>query len=210
MFLMPGLVSPELPAGFAVPTAYDDLTAVILALLALASLRYEAAFAVPMLWLFNLVGLLDLIYANIATFKHHVDPVQLGVSYYLAVINVPAMVVVHILIFAYLLRSLPRLLRSPKSLASDEPDANEPLLFGGLSARWRLRIADFSGGDLEVPLVQRRLRNIFPRLVGMFASGFGLNVLGIIRARAEVLYPATLMVRSYFLVCLVVLYRIVA
>jgi hypothetical protein len=53
-----------------------------------------------MLWLFNLVGLLDLIYANIATFKHHVDPVQLGVSYYLAVINVPAMVVVHILIFA--------------------------------------------------------------------------------------------------------------
>jgi hypothetical protein len=39
MFLMPGLVSPELPAGFAVPTAYGDLTAVILALLALASLR---------------------------------------------------------------------------------------------------------------------------------------------------------------------------
>jgi hypothetical protein len=76
MFLMPGLVSPELPAGFAVPTAYDDLTVVILALLALASLRYEAAFAVPMLWLFNLVGLLDLIYANIATFKHHVDPVH--------------------------------------------------------------------------------------------------------------------------------------
>jgi hypothetical protein len=109
MFLMPGLVSPELPAGFAVPTAYGDLTAVILALLALASLRYEADFAVPMLWLFNIVGLLDLIYANIATFKDHVDPVQLGVSYYLAVINVPAMVVVHILIFAYLLRSLPRL-----------------------------------------------------------------------------------------------------
>jgi len=47
MFLMPGLVSPELPAGFAVPTAYDDLTAVILALLALASLRYEAAFETP-------------------------------------------------------------------------------------------------------------------------------------------------------------------
>jgi uncharacterized membrane protein len=45
--------------------------------------------------------------------------------------------------------------------------------------------------------------NIFPRLVGMFASGFGLNVLGIIRARAEVLYPATLMVRSYVLVCIV-------
>jgi len=89
MFLMPGLVAPELPAGFEVPTAYGDLTAVILALLALASLRYDAAFAVPMLWLFNIVGLLDLIYANIATFKEHVDPVQLGTSYYLALINVP-------------------------------------------------------------------------------------------------------------------------
>ena len=51
------------------PTAYGDLTAAILALLELASLRYDAAFAVPMLWLFNIVGLLDLIYANIATFE---------------------------------------------------------------------------------------------------------------------------------------------
>src|SRR5262245_35155463 len=109
-----GLVAPELPAGFAVPTAYGDLTAVILALLALASLRYDAAFAVPMLWLFNIVGLLDLIYANIATFKEHVDPVQLDTSYYLAVINVPALEVVHMLIFAYLLRALPRLAPTSK------------------------------------------------------------------------------------------------
>ena len=105
MFLMPGLVSPELPRAFAAPTAYGDLTAAVLALLALACVRFESAAAVPMLWLFNIVGLLDLVYANISTFKDHVDPVQLGVSYYLAVLNVPAMVVVHVLIFAYLLRA---------------------------------------------------------------------------------------------------------
>ena len=104
MFLMPGLVSPELPSAFAVPTAYGDLTAVFLALLSLACVRTDSAAAVPMVWVFNVVGLLDLIYANISTFKDHVDPVYLGASYYLAVINVPAMVVVHILIFAYLLR----------------------------------------------------------------------------------------------------------
>lgn len=57
-----------------------------------------------MILLFNTVGLLDLIYANISTFKDHVDPAQLGASYYLAVLNVPAMVVVHVMIFAYLLR----------------------------------------------------------------------------------------------------------
>jgi hypothetical protein len=104
MFLTPGLVSPQLPGAFAVPVAYGDLTAAVLALLALACVRYENAAAVPMVWLFNIVGLLDLIYANISTFKDHVDPTYLGVSYYLAVLNVPAMVVVHVIIFAYLLR----------------------------------------------------------------------------------------------------------
>jgi hypothetical protein len=94
MFLMPGLVSPELPKAFAVPTAYGDLTAALLALLALACVRAESAAAVPTVWLFNIVGLQDLIYANISTFKDHVDPVYLGVSYYLAALNVPAMVVV--------------------------------------------------------------------------------------------------------------------
>jgi len=104
MLLMTGLVSPDLPGAFAVPTAYGDLIAVILALLALACVRFESALAVPMVWLFNVVGLLDLIYANISTFKDHVDPAQLGAAYYLAVLNVPAMMVVHVLIFAYLLR----------------------------------------------------------------------------------------------------------
>lgn len=107
MFLMPGLVSRELPRAFAVPTAYGDLTAAVLALLAIFFLRIENALAVPMAWLFNVVGLLDLVYANISTFRDHVDPTYLGVSYYLAVLNVPAMVVVHVMIFAYLLRRRP-------------------------------------------------------------------------------------------------------
>jgi hypothetical protein len=104
MFLMTGLVSSELPAAFAMPTAYGDLAATVLALLALASVRAENAAGLPMVWLFNIAGILDLIYANISTFKDQVDPTYLGVSYYLVVLNVPAMVVVHVLIFAYLLR----------------------------------------------------------------------------------------------------------
>ena len=104
MFLMPGLVSPDLPAAFAVPTAYGDLTAALLALAALAPLRYENVLALPMVWLFNIVGILDLLYANVSSIKDQVDPTLLGVSYYLAVINVPAVVVVHVMIFAYLLK----------------------------------------------------------------------------------------------------------
>src|SRR5215467_13767069 len=104
MFLMPGLVSRDLPTAFAVPVAYGDVTAVVLALLALTALRYELAVASLTIWLFNLEGTADLIYANAATFTAHVDPTSLGVSYYLAVINVPAMLVVHAVIFIYLLR----------------------------------------------------------------------------------------------------------
>ena len=48
--------------------------------------------------------------------------------------------------------------------------------------------------------------DVFPRLGGMLMSGLGMTVAGIIRARAEVLYPATLLVRSYFCACLIALY----
>jgi hypothetical protein len=111
MFLMPGLVSPDLPSAFAVPTAYGDLTAVILALIALACVRAETSLALPMVWLFNIEGTLDLVYANISTLRDHVDPTLLGASYYLAAINVPAELIVHVTIFAYLLR-WPRCMRS--------------------------------------------------------------------------------------------------
>ncbi|HLY55145.1 MAG TPA: hypothetical protein VKS60_06290 [Stellaceae bacterium] len=104
MFLMPGLVAPSLPAAFAVPVAYGDVASAVLALIALGLLRARLAAAITAVWLFNIVGLCDLAYANISTFKDGVDPVQLGTAYYLAVINVPAMIVVHFIIFAYLLR----------------------------------------------------------------------------------------------------------
>src|SRR5262245_14443459 len=60
-FLVPGVVGPELPAAFARPAAYGDLTAAILAWIALAALRTPVGAA--MVWLFNLWGTADLLYA---------------------------------------------------------------------------------------------------------------------------------------------------
>ena len=116
MFLIPGIVSTTLPEAFARPTAYGDLAAAVLALAALAALRYGLALALPAVWLFNIEGTLDLIYANLSTFKDHVDPASLGAASYLAVVNVPAMIVVHILIFRYLLMA--RSLRTGPESAS--------------------------------------------------------------------------------------------
>ena len=48
--------------------------------------------------------------------------------------------------------------------------------------------------------------DIFPRIAGMLMSGLGLSVFGIIRVGVPELYPVTLLIRVYFLVCLAVFY----
>ena len=64
----------------------------------------------------------------------------------------------------------------------------------------------FPTETLRILLSNSDYGEIFPRLAGMLMSGLGLTILGIILARVEVLYPATLMVRSYFVVCLLFLF----
>ena len=48
--------------------------------------------------------------------------------------------------------------------------------------------------------------DIFPRVAGMLMSGLGLSVFGMIRARSSELYPATLLMRVYFIACIVAFY----
>lgn len=45
--------------------------------------------------------------------------------------------------------------------------------------------------------------DIFPRVAGMLMSGLGLSIFGMIRARSYQQYPATLLMRLYFIVCIV-------
>ena len=49
--------------------------------------------------------------------------------------------------------------------------------------------------------------NVFPRVAGMLMSGLGFSVFGIIRVGVPELYPATIFVRIYFLICLAAFYR---
>ena len=41
--------------------------------------------------------------------------------------------------------------------------------------------------------------DVFPRVSGMLMSGLGLSIFGMIRARSDTLYPATLLIRAYFI-----------
>src|SRR5499427_6667301 len=60
--LLPGFVGPNLPQGFSRPVAYGDLATALLAVLVLLTVRLRVRVVFwPLVWLFNLVGLADLI-----------------------------------------------------------------------------------------------------------------------------------------------------
>ncbi len=60
-FVVPGVVSPDLPAAFAQPVAFGDFITAILALLALATLGTRTGTALT--WVFNIFGTADLLFA---------------------------------------------------------------------------------------------------------------------------------------------------
>src|SRR5579864_9476739 len=60
-FVVPGVVSPELPSTFAQPVAYGDLITAILALLALSTLGTPTGTVLT--WVFNAFGTADLLFA---------------------------------------------------------------------------------------------------------------------------------------------------
>ncbi|HEU5402176.1 MAG TPA: hypothetical protein VFU86_12515 [Terriglobales bacterium] len=102
VFLVPGIVSPELPASFAHPTAYGDFIAAILALLALFTLSSGAGSIAT--WIFNLWGTADLLNAFYQGNQAGLHAGQLGATYIIPTIVVPLLLITHALTFRILLQ----------------------------------------------------------------------------------------------------------
>src|SRR5258705_9896014 len=105
VFILPGVVGPNLPAGFATFAAYWDLATGVLAILALLTIRMR-----PLFWLFvvafNLVGAADIIVDY-----YHGNQVglpalagELGATYAIPIIYVPLLMITHVAAFYLLLR----------------------------------------------------------------------------------------------------------
>ena len=105
-FLIPGVVSPDIAPDFSVPAAYGDLLASVLALLAVVALKLRWSIAVPLVWIFNLEGTLDALYA-VSQGLQRVDAGQLGGVVFIPLLIVPALIVTHVMIFQILLRRAP-------------------------------------------------------------------------------------------------------
>ena len=103
-FLVPGVVSPDLPDSFARPAAYGDLTTAILALLGVATLKRPIGMIV--VWVFNVVGTTDLIYAFYQGGRTGLDlsPGLQGAAYFMPTVLVPLLIVTHVIVFRILLK----------------------------------------------------------------------------------------------------------
>ena len=109
VFILPGVVGPSLPAGFAQFAAYGDLATGLLAILALLTFRTR-----PLFWFFvfafNLVGAADII----ADYYHAIRiglPAmagQLGATYAIPILYVPLLMITHFVAFYLLLRRRPK------------------------------------------------------------------------------------------------------
>jgi hypothetical protein len=103
-FLVPGVVSPELPDAFARPAAYGDLATSLLALFGIATLGSRLGTSI--MWVFNIVGTVDLVNAFYQADRLGVGnaPGLQGAAYFIPAVLVPLLLVTHVLVFRILLR----------------------------------------------------------------------------------------------------------
>jgi hypothetical protein len=104
-FVVPGVVSPALPAAFAQPVAYGDLITATLALLTLGAPGTRAG--TMMTWVFNIFGTADLLYAFFqgAAISLPDNPGLLGATYFILSAYVPLLLITHGLAFRILLQT---------------------------------------------------------------------------------------------------------
>jgi hypothetical protein len=113
VFLLPGVVSPDLPASFAAFAAYWDFATGVLAMLALLTVRIR-----PLFWMlvvaFNLVGFVDLIlnYYHAVQIGLPARAGEFGATYAIPIIYVPLLMITHVVAFYFLVRSQSRAARA--------------------------------------------------------------------------------------------------
>ena len=102
MFLTSGATFPGIPAQFTHPAAYGDLITAVLAMISIPAVAARARSAKLFVWVFNLVGSLDLIDAITLATVYDAAPFM-GPAYWIPAFWVPALLVTHYITFVVLL-----------------------------------------------------------------------------------------------------------
>ena len=106
-FLVAGFVSPELSSEFASKVGWGDFIAAVLALLSMVALSWRWPIAIPVVWIFNVWGTLDLLNAYYMGATQLRDPGLMGAGIYVPALYVPLLLVSHLLILLLLLNAKP-------------------------------------------------------------------------------------------------------
>jgi hypothetical protein len=101
-FLVPGVVSPDLPRAFATSAALGDIAAATLALVSLLFL--ESTTGVLIAWIFNVWGLVDLVNGFYQANAGGLVPGQFGATFFIPTLVVPLLLITHGLAFRILLQ----------------------------------------------------------------------------------------------------------
>jgi len=103
VFLLPGIVGPNLPTSFAHFAAYGDFATGVLAILALLAVRMR-----PLFWFFvvafNLIGTGDLLVAYYHAISGGLPALagQLGAVYIIPILYVPLLMITHFVAFYFM------------------------------------------------------------------------------------------------------------
>ncbi|MFB9127754.1 hypothetical protein E2553_30720 [Paraburkholderia dipogonis] len=105
VFILPGVVGPNLPAGFSQFAAYADFATGVLAMLALLTFRMRPLFYF-LVFAFNIVGAADIIvdYYHATRLDLPAMAGQFGATYAIPIIYVPLLMLTHAVAFYLLMR----------------------------------------------------------------------------------------------------------
>lgn len=104
-FMVAGFVSAQLRSDFASEVGWGDLIAATLALVSMAALSWRWPIAIPIVWIFNVWGTLDLLNAYYMGVTKIQDPGLFGAGIYIPALYVPLLLISHVLVFMLLLRA---------------------------------------------------------------------------------------------------------
>src|SRR5208337_1575673 len=97
--LVTGMIDPKLPREFLSNAAYGDLLAAALALASIFALRSNWRFALPLVWVANTWGFVDLLNGVRGVLQVNVPSFNLGTIWYIYTFYAPVIIVSHLMIF---------------------------------------------------------------------------------------------------------------
>lgn len=103
--LVPGMVDPKLPSEFLSAAAYGDLLEAALALACIFALRSNWRIAVPLVWMTNTWGFVDLLNGVRGLLQINLPGFNIATFWYIFIFYMPLVLISHLFIFWVLVKA---------------------------------------------------------------------------------------------------------